>query len=427
MSTLLGRTGGLKVAAQSSAGQLQRQGLSHRDIAKRLGVDHVVDATARIASDTFYLTARLTHAPDSIVVWSGDFKTPLARLVTLERQVADSLLRALESGGRVASAASAPTTDPATYLLYLRGRSAWRQRTAKTLDGALAYYQEVVTRDPRFAPAYSGIAEVYVNMSNFGWGTVSIHEALTRADVAANRAIALDSSLAEAYASLGMVQMSHRRYADAEASLQRSIRLNSNWPWAHLYRALLLEMLGRSADSRAETRLALALDPFSTPAISHLGVTFLSEEKLDSASEQLRQALEFAPDFPVTLQYLGTIDASLGSYPEAEKLLGKALAKSSAFPGVSGALAFTYGKTGRDDKFRSTMADARAAVTDERSRVNYALSLAIVGQLDSAFTMLHSAEWDIPTLIELRADPLLRAFRSDPRYPKLLTDAGLKP
>jgi len=71
------------------------------------------------------------------------------------------------------------------------------------------------------------------------------------------------------------------------------------------------------------------------------------------------------------------------------------------------------------------MADARAAVSDERSRVNYALSLGIVGQLNTPFTMLRSAEWDIPTLIELRADPLLRPFRADPRYPQLLAQAHI--
>jgi hypothetical protein len=94
---------------------------------------------------------------------------------------------------------------------------------------------------------------------------------------------------------------------------------------------------------------------------------------------------------------------------------------------VPGALAYVYGKVGRDADSRRVMSGVRTAVKDERSRVNYALAVAIVGQSDSAFKMLRGAEWDIPTLIELRSDPLLRAFRLDPRYPQLLEHIGLKP
>ena len=422
----LGRASGVKVAAQAAAGTLQRKGLGERDIATQLGVKHLVNGTVRIASDTFFLAVHLTRVSDSSVVWKSDFKAPLARLSTLGREVADSLLHALQSGDRVASSEPLPTTDPVAYELYRKARFAWRERTKEGLDVALENYQEAVTRDPHFAAAYAGMADAYVNMSNFGWGSISKREALARAERAVHKAISLDSLLAEAHAALGFVQMSRGRYPEAEASLRRSIQLNPNWLWAHHYYALLLSMVGRPADARAQAEIALAIDPLALPAMGHLGAISVSEGKLEQARGELQKALEVNPKFVVALYYLGAIDATSGDYTAAEKPLSQAFTQSPAFPGVRGALAYTYEKLHRPADAERLMADARTHLSDERSRVNYALSLAIVGQADSAFRMLSTAEWDVPTLIELRSDPLLSRFRSDPGYPGLVAPAVLK-
>ena len=163
--------------------------------------------------------------------------------------------------------------------------------------------------------------------------------------------------------------------------------------------------------------------------MSHLGVTYLAENRLKEGREKLDSAFQLSPTFPVTLQYLGAVDAAEGNYPAAVRMLKQAYKKAAGFPGVPGALAYAYGKIGRDAAAGRVMDSTRKAISDDRSRLNYALSLAIVGQPDSAFKMLplRSADWDIPTLIELRSDPLLRQFRSDPRYPQLLAGLGLKP
>jgi serine/threonine-protein kinase len=429
--SLLGGVSGWKVSALSSAEQLRRRGLTPRAIGEKLGVRYLVDGPVRIASDTFYLAARLTRVSDDAPFWTHDFKAPLARLVTLEREVADSVLHALQSGGRVVSSGPPPTTDPVAYELYLKARSAWRLRTEASLKEALADYDGALQRDHRFAAAYSGIADVYVNLSNFGWGSMTAREAIRHAEIAALQALALDSSSAEAYAALGFVQMSHLEYAKADASLRRAIELNPNWSWAHQRYALLFQMEGRTSDSRDASLRALALDPLSVPAMSHLGVTYLAENRLKEAREKLDSAFQVSATFPVTLQYLGAIDAAERNYPEAVKKLEQAHKWAGAFPGIPGALAYAYGKIGRSADAARVMDSTRKAISDDRSRVNYALALAIVGQTDSALTdsafkMLRGAEWDIPTVIEVRSDPLLRQFRSDPQYQELLARIGLK-
>jgi tetratricopeptide (TPR) repeat protein len=188
-----------------------------------------------------------------------------------------------------------------------------------------------------------------------------------------------------------------------------------------------LRMMGRIAESRNESARTLALDPVSVPATAHMGVTSAAVNRLEQSRDELQQALPLSPNYPVTLHYLGATQAALGNYPAAVKSLEQAVMNSSAFPGAPGALAYTYGKMGRAADSSRVMTRVRNAVKDERSRVNYALALAVVGQSDSAFKMLRGAEWDIPTLIELRSDPLLREFRADPRYPQLIEGIGRKP
>jgi serine/threonine-protein kinase len=425
--SLLGRVSGLKVPALSSAEILRRQGLAPRAIGEKLGVQNLLDGSVRIAAGTFYLTARLTRISDEAPFWTHEFRAPLARLLTLEREVADSVLQALQSGSRVASSGP-PTTDPVAYDLYLKARYAWRQRTELRLKDALAYYDGALQRDPRFAAAYSGIADVYVNFSNFGWGGMTAREALRQAEIAVLKAIALDSLSTEAYAALGFVQMSHLEYAKADSSLRRALQLNPNWSWAHQRYALLFQMEGRISDSRDESLRALAIDPFSVPAMSHLGVTYLAENKLKEGGEKLDSAFKVRPDFAVTLQYLGAVHAAEGNDTTAVTMLEQAYKDEPGFPGIPGALAYVYGKIGRDKDARRVMDRTRKAILDDRSRLNYALSLAIVGgHADTVFKMLRDAEWDIPTVIELRSDPLLRQFRADPRYPQLVARLDPRP
>src|SRR5262249_13691524 len=159
----------------------------------------------------------------------------------------------------------------------------------------------------------------------------------------------------------------------ADASLRRAIQLNPNWPWAHQRYALLFQMEGRISDSRDASLRTLAIDPLSLPAMSHLGVTFLAENKLKDAREKLEQAFQLSPIFPVTLQYLGAVDAAEGNYPAAVKMLEQAYKRAAAFPGVPGALAYAYARIGRNADARRIMDSTRKAISDDRSRANYAL------------------------------------------------------
>jgi tetratricopeptide (TPR) repeat protein len=206
-----------------------------------------------------------------------------------------------------------------------------------------------------------------------------------------------------------------------------AIDLDPNAPSARHYYALLLMMLGRFSEARQATEKALFLDPLSVPGNSNLAIFAESEGKANEAVAKFERAQQLGPNYIVTLYYFGAFEASRGNYERAAPLLEKALKIAPNFTGVRGALAYTYSHLGRAVEAQQLLSDARARVGDERSRTDFALALAIMGRFDSAFEMMQNARWDIPTLIDLRADPLLGRFRQDARYPLLLARLGLRP
>jgi eukaryotic-like serine/threonine-protein kinase len=424
---LLERTPEIRLVARSSAAALGKRGLGPTDIGRQLGVAHLVQGRVRISSDTVRLTARVTRVADNATVWTRDIAAPVGNAFALERQVADGILGVLRLRRTTARDTQLPTDDREAYDLYLKGRNAWNQapRTRENLQESLLYYRSALERDPQFALAHSGMAAALVNMANFGY--MPVDEALSRAKVAAERALALDSSLADAYSARGFALAALAKFPEGEASLRRAIALNPNSQWSHHYYAILLMMMGRLTEAKEETRRTLSIDPLSLPGNTMLGIELMAEGRFQEAQTQLRSALQLSPGFPLTLYYLGITEAALGNDDAAREVLEKALASAPGFPGVRGALAHVYGRMGRNADARRLIAQTRDAAVDGRTRLNYALLLALHGPRDSAFAMLRTAQWDIPTLVEVRYSPLLRSFRSDPRYPQLLTRLGLKP
>lgn len=422
---LLARTPGMRLAARSSAAALQEQGLPPREVGRQLGVAHLVGGAVRVSSDTLHLAVRLTRVADGASLWARDFAAPVSEAFALERHVVDGVLDVLRVRKTRAPAKPPPTDNSEAYDLYLRGRHLWNQapRTRVTLEESLRFYRAALVHDPQFSLAHSGMAAAYVNMVNFGY--MRSEEGIARAEVAADRALALDSSLADAYTARGFILSARVQVAEAEASLKRAIELDPNSQWAHHFYAILLSMTGRLVEAKEETRRTLSIDPLSLPGNTMLGIELAGEGNLEEAQAQLRRALQLSPGFPLTLYYLGAVEATLGNDDAAREVLEQALATAPDFPGVRGGLAYVYRRMGRTTESRRLLAQARSAVEDERTRVNYALALALLGPADSAFAMLRTAQWDVPTLIELRYSPLLRTFRSDPRYPQLL--AGLGP
>ncbi|MEO8193417.1 MAG: protein kinase [Gemmatimonadales bacterium] len=417
---ILGTVENMKVPAKTSAAALLRQGVEPLAVGRRLAADAIVRGDFRKVGERYVVNTSLVSTSNGRVLWAKQFDRPATDAFVVQNEISRLITRALRPGSTRAETVPRrpPTRDLEAYELYLKGRFAWNQRTREKLEEALADFRGALERDPDFAEAHSAMSVAYINMSNFAY--MPSDEALSRAEIAADRAIAIDSMLVDAHAARGFVLASRAAYRESEVEFKKGIELNPSFSWTYHYYALLLTDLGRVDDAMDNLRATLALDPLSLPANATVGILHAMKGRNAEARAQFTKALALSPEFPLTLYYFGTFAASEGQNDEAIRMLEKTAAISPGFPGVRASLALVYLRVGRTKDAIRLERELANAVSDERSRINLALGYAVLGKRDTAFTMLREARWDVPTLFELRANPLLKDFRSDRRYSELI-------
>ncbi len=418
----LGQVRGLKVAARTSVFALSRKGLGARALADTLGVTTLLEGSARRDGKRLKVTAQLINARDETVLWSQTFDRELVDVFRVQEEIARAIVAALnvrltESEG--ARLRGTETRDMEAYDLYLKGRFAWNKRSRDGVETAVGYFHSAIQRDSSFALPFAGLAEAYVVMSNYGF--VPVPEALAHAAIAAERALALNSSLPEAHASKGFVLASQGQFVESEKEFRMAIELNPSYPLAHHFYSLLLVMGGRFEEARVQNRITLSLDPLSVPGNAHRGILLIVAGNYADARVALQQAVSLSGGNALAPYTLGSLDAAEGRYQEGLPMLERAFRDAPGFPSVKGALAYTYAHLGRRSEADAILKQMRAEVTDSRTRIQFALAQAINGNVPLAYqTLGNDAKWDVPTLINARMDPLLAAFRADPRYPRLL-------
>jgi TolB-like protein/DNA-binding SARP family transcriptional activator len=423
----LGRVEGMRVSARTSTFALKDRGLSARAFADTLGVAAVIEGTVRRQADRLKITAQLVDPADNSVLWAESYDRQVQDIIAVQEEIARAIVRALQ--GRLPSQASStatairPDVDAEVLDLYLRGRYNWDLPLRERLQQAARYHQRAVERDPTFAPAYAALAETYVNLAIYAH--LPADEALARADLAAERALALDGDLVEALAARTYVRLSRLDFAGAETDLRRALAVNPNYSWAHHFFSLYLMMAGRPGEAEVHNRQALLLDPLSLPANATRGIIQAQLGNLAAAEHELTQALVLRSDFTLTLYYLGVVHAARGSYDVALQALRDAARDAPHYPGLPGAIAFVLHRLGRSaDTVGDLAALEQRAGTESRARVNLAFAHAALGRTDDAIALLDDVQWDVPALIGFRADPLLQALRSDPRGVRLLRTLG---
>ena len=427
--TALGAIPGLKVAARTSTFALHSAGLDVGAIANRLGVGTMLEGSVRRDSGRLRISARLVQARDNSVLWSHAYDVPARDVFTVQEQIARSIANALNVRlSRMAADslfARTPTASPEAHDLYLRGRYLRMRPTEERLEQAVAYFRGAIELDPNFADAYSGLAETYVNLANFGY--ITTVEGFEAADIAAERAVALNPRLAEAYTSHGYVLASRGASGPAEAAFRRALDLNPNSTLGHHYYSLLLATLDRTDEALEQNSRARGIDPLFTPAVATYGIILSQRGDLAAARDALRKALALEPNYVLTLHWLGAVLAAEGSYAEATPLLERAAQASPNFRGVLGALAYVYARAGKRGAADSIVTSLQARATDNRGRANLAFAYAALGRMDEAFVLFRQLEWDVPSAFGIRADPLLAQLRSDSRYAGLAASIAQAP
>jgi TolB-like protein/DNA-binding SARP family transcriptional activator len=427
--TALAKVEGLRVAARTSAFAFKGKSESVSEIGRQLRVGIVLEGSVRRAGDRLRITAQLINVEDGYHLWSEVYDRDMRDVFAVQDEIAQAIVGALrvKLRGEATAMVVPPTTDLMAYDLYLKGRQAVNQRSSGGMVQALAYFDQAIARDPRFAEAYAGLADAYLLLP--GYNVTTSAEAWPKSRAAAERALALDSTLAEAHTTLAYGKfMFDSDWRAAEKGFRRAIALNPGYPTAHHWYGDFLGGRGDLEGFLQEIRLAHALDPLSRQIGTEVGRALWALRRSDEAVTQLQQVLRAAPLFAeahVTLGrvYLqqGRLEEAIGEFQKGVELRGR-----DAFDVAE--LSYAYAVAGRRSEAQRLLVELQG-----RSRREYfqptVFAVVYMGldQHGLAFDWLDraAAEHD-GALAEFIFYPTFDPLRSHPRYPALLQALGLR-
>jgi eukaryotic-like serine/threonine-protein kinase len=420
----LGNISALRVISRTSVMHYKGTQKTVPDIARELNVDAVVEGSVLRSGDRVRITAQLIQARADKHLWAQSYERDLRDVLGLQSEVARAIadqVRAIVTSPEQARLATGRAVNPEAYDLYLKGRFFWNQRTEPALRQAAGYFEQALQKDGNYALAYAGLADCY-NLTGS-----------RKARPAAEKALALDDSLAEAHTSLAYAKQNFDwDFAGAEREFK------PNYVTAHQWYAALLSDMARPQEAIAEAQRALELDPLSIPVNTAVGVVYELARRYDDAERQVKRALELNPNFTSAHGWLAAIYFHKRMYPEflKETQVTADLSGNQADQKIASAMTRAYTRGGykamvaTQAEMEATSlhdySESRLTSITSASPYNIAVAYAELGDRDQAFKWLercfHECTFD---LVALKADPDLDDLRSDPRFQDLLRRVGL--
>jgi hypothetical protein len=267
----------LRVISRTSAMRYKGTQKLLPEIARELEVDAVVEGSVLRSEGRVRITAQLVDAATDRHLWAESYEREVEDVLALQREVAGAIVREVQvqlTPQESERLSKARPVAPAAYEAYLQGRHHWNRRTPDSLLRAIERFEAALALDPDYAPASAGLAGCYVVLPALSIGAVSPGHAMPKARAAALRALELDDSLAEAYASLAYELLLYEwDWRGAEARFQRALALDANDATTHFWYAVFLAARGRMEDALSSVGRARNLDPVSP--IIHSGVAWI--------------------------------------------------------------------------------------------------------------------------------------------------------
>ncbi len=421
----------LKVKSRNSVFRYKGKDVDAQKVGSELGVSALVSGRVTPHGDDVEVSAELTDVRDNTELWGQHYSGKSTQIIALEQQMAGDLAAKLRSGMSSSEkqlVTKQGTQNPEAYELYLKGRYAWSKRTASDLETAISYFNQAIAKDPGYALAYSGLADVYTVFPVYG---AKSSDAVPKSNAAARRALELDPTLAHPHAVLGGNMMEYDwDFAGGEAEYKKAFELDPNDASAHQWYGQDLGWIGgREQEALAETDRAHQLDPLSPIISSNVGLVQAMARKYDDAIATCQKLAAENPTFAQAHFCLIQAYWGKGMYAqvvEEYKLLGQlggdpkdiefasALEQGFRAGGWKGAL--TKGVEVRQAQRKASYSSA----------YDIAALYAGLGEKDEAFRWLNAAYEERDYQIEsLRTDFRLDPVRSDPRFAELVGKVGL--
>jgi tetratricopeptide (TPR) repeat protein len=409
------------------------------EIGQELHADAVIEGSVLREGNQVTVNVQLIEAQTDRHLWAKKFDGDLSNIFKMRNQVVEEIAREIKttiSPEQSSRLSSARTVNPEALQEYLLGRQAWNHQTEKGFDEALQHLNRAKEIDPGFALAWAGMADVYWASSD---AQIAPTQARARAKAAAQRALELDDSLAEAHTALAAMEYSiEYAWAESEKEFQRAIQLKPNYALAHWQYGWLLVFVGRAEEALKEMQRAVELDPLSPVMTTDLNVPHQmrawkssgveANKEYGKAIAQCRKALDLDPSFFLPHFVLGTIELRGPNYSKAIEEFRIAQTMETQ-PNITAYLGYAYAKNGQRDRALETLKEL-----DELAQRRFvtpfcqALVYLGLGENNKAIDWLEKAyEGRSVWVAWFRVEPMYDPLRSDPRFQALYKKMNFPP
>lgn len=425
----LARVRGLRVAARSSSFAFKGRNEDVREIGRRLNVASVLEGGVRKHAGMVRIDVQLVNAVDGYQVWSETFERQLDDIFSLQSEVACAVIEAVRPRTAMSER---PRLEPATqsfdaYNLYLLGRHHFHKRNEAALRRAMDCFRQAIDRDPGYALAYTGLADAYTLASTGYYGDIPAQESIANALPAAERALELAPTLAEAHASLGLIRHNQGDYAAAEQALLRASELNPNYTMAYVWHGLVLTSQGRYREAADRMREAFRRDPLSPIINANVGFDALRFGDEAEAAARFAAAIEIDPGFQVPYSGMARLNAMKGSLEEALGWIDRAIERAPTRAFYLARKALILAQLGRHEAAVAAVEEACCNPTGNAYEADLVIGLRIAGADRAALEVVANRSGTRAWLSGQRAQALLAlgdpaaalaAYAEDPPDPR---------
>lgn len=420
------RISNLRVVAWNSASQLRGRQEDFGTVRQQLDVAHILHGSVRWTGRRLRIGAHLINAATGHYVWSETYDRKIHDIFAIQEEIALSIATALELRFNPRS----PTPDAPrkleSFQLYLKGRFHARERTVESLKRSLVCFEQSIAADGSSAAAYSGLADTYTLLADYGFADGC--EYMAKAKTAVETALQLDPSSAEAHTSFGLILTEYDwAWERAAAEFQLALDLNPSYAQGRYWYGMdYLAMLGRFDEARIQVEAAIKLDPLSS--ILSIGPAFLHmlERKYDKAIEECQRIIEKDPSFYKAYTELGRAYLQNRMYPEAIDMLAKGRSLAGNVPSILGAMGKAHALMGDAAGARKLLGELKSIAAERPvPGTCFAMIHIGLGEPAAALTWLERgvARHQTP-MIALNVHPAYDSLRQEPRFRALIQKIG---
>lgn len=427
--TTLSGVSELTVIARTSVMQYKISPKRIAEIGRELRTGTVIEGSVRKAANKLRITVQVVDSVSEGHIWAQNYDRQVDDVFAIQSEIAEKVAEALKVkliDSDMRKLEARPTANVGAYLLYLKGRYYWNERSKQGLRKAVEYFQQAVENDPNFALGFSGLADCYYILAHN-----SLEEpapALAKAKGFLAKALALDDRLAEAHATLAAILFdTDYDVGAAESEFKRSIELKPNYATAHQWYALRLNILGRSEEAYVEFKKALDLDPLSPIINVNFGDYFYYTRQYDRAIGQYAKTIERFPDFAPAHMMQAACYAAKSMFPEAFQAIEEYSKTETGELEIKLLRAFTFAWMRNAKEARQLLAEFESrSVSEFVGTYTIALVHFVLGEDREGFAWLEKAfQKHDPQLKFIVLDRELDNVRQDERYVSILRRIGL--